>query len=215
MKLKLLIFDLDGTIADTLYSIRDGVNIAMEKYGLPTRTYEDVRAAIGNGARMLIKRCIPEDRREDEDFVSEVFETYDRAYGDTYANIDGCYEGMSEAMHTLHSKGYKLAVLSNKQDYYTKKIVELLFPDGIISLAAGQTQLPKKPDPTVPLMMAEQSGVTPCECAFIGDSEVDVSTAKNAGMMSIACTWGYRPKHMLEGADRMIDSPSELLHIFE
>jgi phosphoglycolate phosphatase len=215
MRLKLLIFDLDGTIADTIYSIRDGVNIAMKKYGLPTKTYEDVRKAIGNGARLLVKRCLPEEKQTDERFVTEVFEVYDKAYGETYANVDGCYAGMSEVMHTLHSRGYKLAVLSNKQDHYTKKIIDLLFPDGIVSLAAGQTELPKKPDPTVPLMIARQLGVQPCECAFIGDSEVDVLTAKNAGMKSVACSWGYRPREILEGADVIIDTPSTLAELFE
>ena len=84
MRLKLLIFDLDGTIADTIYSIRDGVNIAMKKYGLPTKTYEDVRKAIGNGARLLVKRCLPEEKQTDERFVTEVFEVYDKAFLNMY-----------------------------------------------------------------------------------------------------------------------------------
>jgi phosphoglycolate phosphatase len=134
---------------------------------------------------------------------------------ETYANIDGCYEGMSEAMHTLYGRGYKLAVLSNKQDAYTKKIVSLLFADGIIEYVAGQTALPAKPDPTVPLMIAEHFDVRPDECAFIGDSEVDVRTGKNAGMTAIACTWGYRSRDVLTEADVVIDAPSELTDIFE
>jgi phosphoglycolate phosphatase len=215
MKKKLLIFDLDGTIADTIWSIRDGVNLAMDKYGLPRKEYEDIRAAIGNGARLLIKRCIPKELRDDETFCSRVFEDYDRFYEQTYANVDGCYDGMSEAMHELYSRGYKLAVLSNKQDAYTKKIISLLFEDGIVEYVAGQTALPTKPDPTVPLMIAEHFGVAPSECAFIGDSEVDVRTALNAGMTGIACAWGYRPKEMLADADVIIGSPSELTRIFE
>jgi len=215
MKKKLLIFDLDGTIADTIYSIRDGVNLAMDKYGLPHRSYEDIRAAIGNGARLLIKRSIPVELQDDEAFCARVFEDYDKFYEKTYANVDGCYEGMSEAMHTLHARGYKLCVLSNKQDAYTKKIIGLLFPDGIIEFVSGQTALPAKPDPTVPKMIAEMFKVAPAECAFIGDSEVDVKTGKNAGMTAVACTWGYRSRDMLEDADVIIDSPACLTEIFE
>ena len=215
MKKKLLIFDLDGTIADTIYSIRDGVNLAMDKYGFPHRSYDDIRAAIGNGARLLIKRSIPAELQTDDALCACVFDDYDVFYEQTYANVDGCYEGMSEAMHTLHSRGYKLAVLSNKQDAYTKKIISLLFPDGIVELVAGQTALPTKPDPTVPLMIAEHFGVAPSECAFIGDSEVDVQTAKNAGMSAVACTWGYRQRQMLKDAELIIDRPAELIEIFE
>ncbi|MBQ9112109.1 MAG: HAD-IA family hydrolase [Clostridia bacterium] len=215
MKKKLLIFDLDGTIADTIYSIRDGVNMAMDKYGMPRKSYEDIRVAIGNGARLLVKRCMPEDRRNDDALAEAVFADYDRFYGQTFANIDGCYEGMSEAMHALHARGYRLAVLSNKQDAYVKKIIGLLFADGIISLAAGQTELPTKPDPTVPLMIAESLGVSAEDCAFIGDSEVDVLTAKNAGMTAVACSWGYRPREALAGADVVLERPSQLVGIFE
>ncbi len=214
MKFKVLIFDLDGTIADTIYGIRDGVNLAMDMYGLPRRDYQEVRAAIGNGSRELIRLSIPEDRRE-ESFIDKVHADYNRLYEGTYAKLDGCYPYMSEALHALHARGYALAVHSNKQDIYVKKIIEMLFPDGIISFAAGQTDLPKKPNPTVPLMIAKIFGAVPAECAFIGDSEVDIATAKNAGMYSVACAWGYRPREALIGADKIIDSASELDGIFE
>ena len=215
MKKKLLIFDLDGTIADTIYSIRDGVNMAMEKHGLPSRDYEQTRQAIGNGARELIRLSLPEDKQGDDAFIDTVFKDYDCFYGLTYANIHGCYPHMSEAIHALCNRGYIIAVLSNKQDAYVKKIIALLFPDGTVSYAEGQTERPRKPDPTVPLMIAERFGCSPDECVFIGDSEVDVKTAKNAGMMSVACSWGYRPKEALADADVMIDSANELLNLFE
>ncbi len=215
MKHKLLIFDLDGTIADTIYGIRDGVNLVMDKYGLPRCDYEQVRKAIGNGSRELLRLSIPEDRRADSAFVDAVHADYDKLYEKTYVNLDGCYPYMSDALHTLHSRGYVLTVLSNKQDFYVKKIIERLFPDGIISFAAGQTKLPKKPDATVPLMIAKMFGAVPRECAFIGDSEVDVATAKNAGMYSVACAWGYRPREALIGADKIIEHAAELTEIFD
>ncbi len=215
MDIKLVIFDLDGTLADSIYSIRDAVNMAMDKYGLPHRSYEQIRKAIGNGARELIRLSVPEDRRSDLDFVARVFEDYDKLYELTYDKVEGCYDGMNEAVHELKRMGCTIAVLSNKQDLYVKKIVELLFPDGTVSFAAGQTELPRKPDPTVPLMIVEQFGASPSQCAFVGDSDVDVKTGKNAGMLSIACTWGYRPREVLTDADYVVDNAEELLAIFK
>ena len=212
----LLIFDLDGTIADTIYSIRDAVNLAMDKYGFERRDYEQIRCAIGNGARELIRLSLPEQKRDNADLVDEVLCTYDKLYATTYDKIDGCYDGMSEAIHTLKERGYTIAVLSNKQDAYVKKIIALLFPDGCVSLAAGQrNDLPRKPDPTVPLMIAEKFAKTPYDCAFIGDSEVDVLTGKNAGMKAVACAWGYRPVDALADADFLIRSPLDLLEVFK
>ena len=216
MKKKLLIFDLDGTIADTIWSIREGVNLALDLYGYENRSYEEVREAIGNGAYELIRKSLPEYVREDRDFVLRVLADYDRLYGSTYSHIDGCYAGMMETLVSLKNKGYLLAVLSNKQDAYVKKIVELLFEDGFISFAAGQiSSCPKKPDPTAALMIADTFGVRAQDCAFIGDSEVDVMTAKNAGMTAVACSWGYRSRAALLGADVIVDAPRELDNIFE
>ena len=215
MSTKLLIFDLDGTLADTLITIRDSVNMALEKHQLPLRTYDEVMWAIGNGARELMRRSVPTELSTDQDFIDRIYEDYTEAYNKTFANIDGCYPFVSEVLHTLKERGYTLAVLSNKPDFYTRIIVEALFPDGIISFAAGQTSLPRKPDPTVPLMIAERFGVSPQECAFIGDSDVDVMTAKNSGMTAVACSWGYRPKEALLDADYIIDDARELLSIFK
>ena len=212
--IKLLMFDLDGTIADTIWSIREAVNITLEHFGKTQRSYDEICKAIGNGALLLIRRSFSPD--DPDELVKEGLKFYDNIYGQTYTHIDGCYEGMSEAMHTLKERGYTLAILSNKQDLYVKKISELLFPDGIISIAMGQTDLPKKPDPTVPLMIAKELGFEPCETAFIGDSDVDILTGKNAGMLSVGCAWGYRGRAVLEqaGADIVIEHASELEKIF-
>lgn len=212
--IKLLMFDLDGTIADTLPSIQEAVNLTLEHFGKPTRSYDEICEAIGSGALVLIRKSFSSD--DPEELVNEGLKYYDNIYGQTYTHIDGCYEGMSEAMHTLKERGYTLAILSNKQDMYVKKISELLFPDGIISVSMGQTNLPKKPDPTVPLMIAKELGFEPSEVAFIGDSDVDIFTGINAGMMTVGCSWGYRGRAVLEesGADVIIDKPLELEKIF-
>lgn len=213
-KVKLLILDLDGTLADTIESIREGVNIAMNKYGYPERSYDEIRRAIGNGARELIRLSLPEG--SDADLVDRVFRDYHAAYGETYTHCTECYEGIPESLLALKERGYTLAVLSNKQDVYVKELVKILLPEGLISSAAGQTDLPKKPDPTVPLMIASSLGFAPSETAFIGDSEVDVLTGKNAGMLTVGCSWGYRDRPVLveSNADFVLDRPSELVEIF-
>lgn len=210
-----LIFDLDGTLADTIGGIQDGINETMSHYGYPDKTYEDIRRAIGNGARLLVRRCMPEPDASDDARVSEVLAYYDAAYAHTYMHTRECYGGMVETVKALHARGYRLGVLSNKQDTYTKRLVSQLFPDGEFSVVMGQTDLPTKPNPTVPHMIARELGVEPCECAMIGDSDVDIITAKNAGMSGIGCAWGYRGADILRvcGAEHIADQPLALLDL--
>ena len=215
MKKKLLIFDLDGTIADTLCSIRDCVNMTMDKNGFPRRTYEEVRNSIGNGVRELMRLSLPEDKRSDEELVSKVIDDYGYFYDERCTSFDGAYDGMDEVIPELVRRGYMLAVLSNKPDKHTQMIVSSLFSNGEFSYVSGHAALPRKPDPTSALKIADTLGAKPCECAFIGDSEVDVKTARNAGMTSVACAWGYRPRELLTGSDFLIENARELLDIFE
>ena len=214
--IKALIYDLDGTLADTLPSLCEAINMTMDHYSAPRRTCEDVRLAIGNGARMLVKRLLPDRLAADEEKVAEALNYYNACYAKTYASADRCYDGIKEAVLELARRGYKSAVLSNKPDKYTAELCKILFPEDTFVTVQGQTDLPTKPDPTVPLMIAERLGVAPHECAFIGDSEVDIRTAKNAGMMSVGCAWGFRGADVLraEGADTVIGVPSELKDVF-
>ena len=214
-KIKLLIFDLDGTLADTLGSIREGVNMAMIKHGFPERSYDEVRSFIGNGARELIRRSMPDEAATDGKLVDEVFFDYDYFYGLTYAHCDECYEGIVGALSKFKESGYTISILSNKQDRYVKALAEILIPEGIVSLAMGQTDLPKKPDPAVPLMMARTLGFSPRETAFIGDSDVDIETARNAGMLSIGVSWGFRGRDELVDArpDFVVDNATELVDV--
>ena len=215
--MKLLIFDLDGTIADTKRSICDAINITMEHFSKPTHSPDEVARAMGNGSLMLVRRLLPEADRENEELVRTVFEFYDETYDTTCINAP-FYDGMKSAMEELKERGYTLAVLSNKQDRYVKKIMEAYFDEGVLSMSQGQrVDLPVKPDPTVPLMIAEKLGFEPSDCAFIGDSEVDVQTAKNAGMTGVACAWGYRSEEVLakNPPEFLIHYPYELLNIFK
>jgi len=161
---------------------------------------------------------MPEAEREDDHKVDEALAFYDAAYGQTYMEVDGCYDGMHDALVTLKERGYTIAILSNKQDSYVKLIAEQIIEKGIVTVAMGQkVGYPTKPDPTVPLLIASELGFAPCDCAFIGDSDVDVRTARGSGMIGVGCSWGYREREILEklGADFIIDTPSELLDIFK
>ncbi len=216
MKKRLLIFDLYGTIADTLPSIAEAVNMCARYFGYPEKSNEEVRRAVGSGVGVLLQMTMPQDAMADAEQCQKIKEYFAKCYEITQAKVDTAYSEMAEAMRELYSKGYILAVLSNKPDKLVKMIVDNIFPDGIISVSMGQTELPKKPDPTVPLMIAEQFGVSSNETYFIGDSEVDVLTGKNAGMISVAVSWGFRERSVLEGAtpDFIFDTRAELLNFF-
>ena len=216
MKNRLLIFDLDGTIADTLPSIAEAINMCASHFGYPQKSEDEVRLAVGNGVGVLLQKTMPESEMADFDKCAKIKEYFAECYEITQAKVDTAYSGMAELMRKLYSKGYILAVLSNKPDNLVKMIINNIFPDGIISEAMGQTDLPKKPDPTVPIMIAEKFGVRPEDTYFIGDSEVDVITGKNAGMITLAVSWGFRDRCVLEEAspDFLFDTREELLNYF-
>lgn len=215
MNAKLLIFDLDGTLADTLYTIRDAVNMCMEHYGLPRQSYEQVRANVGNGVRVLVQKSLPSEISADGERFEEILKYFNGCYALTHDNINGCYDGLYDVVLALRDRGYKLAVLSNKPDALVRSIIKKLFDEGVFSFVAGQNELPRKPDPTVPRMIADGLGIKYSDCYFIGDSEVDVLTAKNSGFHPIAVSWGFRSRDMLAGAETVVDSPAELLALFD
>lgn len=213
---KLLIFDLDGTLADTLPSIQHAMELAMEHYGFKIPTLAETEAALGSGARQLLKNLVPADVAKDEAKIDEFLAYYNEMYSKTYMEVEHCYEGMAESVAELKKRGYTIAVLSNKQDNYVVDLCKKLIEDGVISIARGQTELPTKPDPIVPHMIMNELGFKPSETVFIGDSDVDILTAVNAGFESVSCSWGFRRRPQLEALnpDHIIDRPVELLDIF-
>lgn len=215
-KIKAVIFDLDGTLADTVGSICEAVNMTMRAFDFPEKNYDDVVAAIGNGARLLIERLLPQTVAHDVAFVDEVLAFYDECYKKTYLNCRKCYDGIPELISFLKAHDLRLGVLSNKQDFQTKGLVDSLFPSHPFDFVQGQTDLPKKPDPTVPLMAAKALGAKACECLCIGDSDVDVLTAKNAGMLSLTVSWGYRTEEQLRdaGAEVIAKDTADILSLF-
>ena len=212
--IKATVFDLDGTIADTIDDIADALNSMLKDQGFPTLTRAQALANINNGAFRLVRRSLPEKYRNDDDFIRKCLSVYESYYEKCYDNRTYPYDGIIEALSEF-SKRVPIAVLSNKQDLFVKNIVKKLFPSGMFSFVLGQGEFPPKPDPAAILYVCEKLGVKPEECALVGDSNVDMLTAKNSGVHAVGVTWGYRSREMLieHGAELLIDEPSEFINI--
>ena len=211
--LRAVIFDFDGTVADTIPAIAEGVNMTMQQYGLPIHTEAEVRTFINNGPRMLIRRALPLDLQNDEDLLDRVLADYDRFYNTVCAHTDHPYDGIPEVIDILRTQGFRIGVLSNKQDHLVKKLCEGVLPSRYDAALGSLPEKPTKPDPYLSRRIAAELGVKPEECIMIGDSDVDVATAKAAGMIHIGVSWGYRDEAFLRahGAIRIAHTPKELL----
>ncbi len=208
---KAVMFDFDGTIADTLPAILTALNATMRRFGYAERTLGDVQAFIGNGSRKLVMRSMPEAARTPAT-VNRVLADYNASYEAHHLETVETYPGVDALIRSLHEAGIKVGVLSNKQDPMLRGLCAQLLP-GAVDLVIGQREgYPTKPDPTVPLEMAAALGVAPGEIAFVGDSDVDMVTAVNAGFVPVGVAWGYRPAELLheKGAAYVAVSAAEL-----
>lgn len=208
------IFDLDGTLTDTLDSLTHSVNLTLEEMGLPQITEEQCRLFVGNGARCLMEKALKAAGDTKLRRIEEGMKVYGRIFSANCTYHVTPYKGILELLGQLKDRGIKLAVLSNKPHGQTVDVVKQIFGASIFDYVQGQCDtLARKPDPSGVWKLLEEMGISKEECLYIGDSEVDVKTAKAAGMQGIAVTWGFRDRELLktEGADILIDSPQELL----
>lgn len=215
---KLLIFDLDGTLADTLPTLTESMNSVLAECSYPLVDDAHICRSIGNGMLMLCRRCIPSEYYDDESVYLPFQEKYKKAYARNYLDLDKPYDGLIEAVAELKARGYVLASLSNKPHRYTVDIVEKLFGKGTFADVRGMIEgVPTKPDPTSFLDIASNLGFTAENTIMIGDSEPDINVANNAGAECISVSWGYRTPEQLKaaGAETVIDTPSELLEILK
>lgn len=215
MKYNTLIFDLDGTLLNTLDDIADGVNIMLEREGYPPRTREDIREFIGNGARNLVKRAMPDDVTDEE--VTRCLSVYRKIYLDNMFQKTGPYEGIDETLRKLKSLGVKIGVVSNKPHDATKEMCKFYF-EGILDVAIGDNpERKKKPAPDNIFEALKLLGSDKAKTLYVGDSDVDMETAKNAGLDCAGVTWGYRSEETLteHGADYIIDEPCQLIKLIE
>lgn len=215
---KLLIFDLDGTLADTLPTLTESMNSVLSECSYPLVDDAHICRSIGNGMLMLCRRCVPAEYYDDESVYLPFQEKYKKAYARNYLDIDEPYEGLIEVIAELKARGYAIASLSNKPHRYTVDIVEKLFGKGTFDEVRGMIEgVPAKPDPTSFLDIASNLGFTAENTIMIGDSEPDINVAINAGADCIAVSWGYRTREQLEsaGAKTIIGHPDELLEILK
>ena len=217
MASNLIIFDLDGTLAYTIDDITTAVNGMLTRLGYKNRTKTEVLKFINNGARELIRRALPKNAQEAELIIDTALALYEEEYAKCYCEKTVPYDGIIEMLRALKKKGYKLAVLSNKQDKFVKNMIEKLFEKKLFTSVMGQGKLPPKPDPATILATCKVAGAKINSCILIGDSDVDVKTAKNAGVKSIGVSWGYREVGILNaaGVDFIAESPSEIIDIIE
>lgn len=209
------IFDLDGTLLDTLEDLTDAANYTMEHFGCQTRTLEEIRSFVGNGIARLVALCLP-GGKENPDFEPAValFKEYYAAHCNDKTRP---YPGVMDMLAALREKGKAMAIVSNKGDFAVKELARLYFQD-YIPVAIGEKEsegIRKKPAPDTVFEALRQLGRKPEEAVYVGDSEVDLKTAKNAGLSCVACSWGFRERSFLEelGPEWLIDDPAGLLQI--
>lgn len=205
-----LIFDLDGTLLNTIADLRDSTNYALQQFGFPERSTEEVRNFVGNGLRMLIRRAVPfETEEETVDAVLAVMKAH---YREHYHDGTIPYDGILPFLHKMKMYGFRMAIVSNKADPMVQLLRTLYF-DKLIPVAVGELDgVPRKPAPDMVRIAMERLGCTEEHTVYIGDSEVDIETAKNAGLPCLSVGWGFRSEKDLRnaGAETVYRSPVEL-----
>ena len=214
MKYQLAIFDLDGTLLNTLEDLADSTNYIMRSFGYPERTLAEVRSFVGNGIRKLLERSAPNGTSAEE--IDRMFEQFKEHYGAHCADKTKPYDGVMELLNELKKQGVKLAVVSNKADYAVKALCEQYFP-GLFDEAVGErTGIARKPAPDTVNEVLKNLQMEKSQAVYIGDSEVDVQTARNAELDCIAVDWGFRDASVLKeaGAEWIISTPEAILGYF-
>jgi phosphoglycolate phosphatase len=212
------IFDLDGTLAYTIGDLCAAMNGMLSYFGWRTITEEEALQNINFGARQFVRGCLPEEYRENETMVDLAFAKYAECYGKGYLNTTHLYPDIAEGVAYLKEKGARLAVFSNKQDAQTKALCQKLFPPATFDVVMGfNGAFPHKPAPDGALAIAIAFGCRPEEVAFVGDSDVDMKTAQNAGMHPIGVSWGYRSKELLLscGAEKILSDLRDIQDLIE
>lgn len=214
-KTKLVIFDLDGTLLDTIEDLAVSINYVLEKSGYPTHSVEEYKYFVGNGVIKLIERALPEEFCTTE-LIARFQADYISHYAEHGRDNTAPYHGIPELLDELKGRGVTLAVASNKHHPATVELIEHYFGTETFAVIYGKRDLVEpKPDPTIVLDIMRQCGVTPAEVLYVGDSSTDMQTARNASVRAVGVTWGFRTQRELEehGATYIIDSPMELLRV--
>ena len=214
MKFKGIIFDLDGTLVNSLHDISDAMNTVLENLNYPTHTYDTYQYFIGSGLRNLVSKALPASSSNEEQ-IEICFEMMIQEYRKICTSKTKPYEGILELLDNLTSQNIKLAVFSNKADELTKKIASEIFPNHFDTAVGLSTEELKKPNPFEAIEISKKWNLKPEEILFVGDSDIDMKTAVNANMFPVGVSWGYRTEEELKssGAKLVINNASELIEI--
>lgn len=214
MKFKGVIFDLDGTLVNSLEDIADAMNSVLKNLDYPTHSYDAYQYFIGSGLRNLVSKSLPE-THNNEKSIENCYRLMIEEYRDTCTRKTTSYKGIIELLDYLLLHNIKLSVFSNKSDELTKKITAALFPNYFDSAVGLTIESLKKPNPSEALAISKSMGLKPEEIIFVGDSGIDMQTATNANMFAVGVSWGYRPKEELieNGAKQVVNHPLDLIEI--
>lgn len=213
MKYKAVVFDMDGTLLDTLEDLADAMNRVLEARGLPVHPVDAYRFFVGSGARNLVLRTLPADR---QDLVAECLQGFLKEYEANWKVKTHLYDGVADLLDALTARNIPMAVLTNKPQEFAELCMKAFLPAWDFALTLGQMPgVPVKPDPAGPRQVIRHLGVAPEEILYLGDTDVDMRTAVGAGMYPVGVTWGFRTEDELRasGAAVIIDHPMELLDL--
>lgn len=214
MHYKAILFDLDGTLLDTLEDLGNAANCVLAGKGFPIHTLETYRYFVGDGVTMLMNRALPEDNRND-DTIRACVRAFREEYGRNWHVKTRPYDGVAEMLDALTANGLKMAVLSNKPDEFTKQCVTEFLPDWTFDMVLGQSNsVPLKPDPSGAREIAKCLNISPSNFIYLGDTAIDMKTAVTAGMFPVGALWGFRTEKELRenGARALIKRPQEILN---
>lgn len=213
--IKAAIFDLDGTLLNTLEDVVNACNYALKKCNFKTHSIEEYKVFVGDGRSKLIERIVPDEYKGNDEVKNKVLRLFDEYYSGHMLDMTKPYEGICEMLKSLKEKGVKLAVVSNKPDEFVGGIVKKYFGDTFEIVHGQRTNYPVKPDPTTVYEVIESFGIKLNESIYVGDSNVDIYTAKNAKVKSIGVAWGFRGEEELReaGADYIVYDSNEITEL--
>lgn len=215
IKFQAILFDLDGTLLDTLADIANSTNAALAQFGFPSHPIDSYRCFIGNGMDCLIRRVLPKDSHDNQT-ISKCLAAVKEQYSNRWAENTKPYPDIPELLSALEELGLPMAVLSNKPDDFTQITVEKLLPDCSFQIVRGlMPSVPPKPDPAAALQIAEQLKIPPSKFLYLGDTNTDMQTANSAGMYPVGALWGFRDAEELltSGAKALVEKPQDVLNM--
>lgn len=217
MNYSAVIFDLDGTLLDTLEDLADSVNLILQRNGLPEHGLSEYKYFIGDGITNLVRRALPAELT-DETLISRYVVSVNEVYNRRWSNKTRPYPQIPELLQKLKIRGVRTAVFTNKPDFAAKKVIQHFFPNSSIEIVRGSTSSrPLKPDPSGALAIANEMGILPNQFLYLGDTGTDMKTAKAAGMYPIGVLWGFRTAAELiqNGAELLLEKPEQLLDLYK